>query len=51
MAVAPPTAEASVPTRVMTIWMVARNVSGSRFSESAVAAPRTDWSRRRVSRA
>jgi hypothetical protein len=37
MAVAPPTAEASVPTSVMPIWTVARKVSGDSLSRMAAA--------------
>jgi hypothetical protein len=39
MAAAPPTAEASVPTAVIAIWMVARNPSGLSFRVMALAAP------------
>ena len=40
-AVAPPTAEARVPTSVIAICTVARKVSGSRLSASARSAPGT----------
>ena len=44
-AAAPPTADASTPTRVIAIWIVARNVSGRSLSAAAMAAPRTPSSR------
>jgi hypothetical protein len=49
-AVAPPTADASVPTAVIAIWIVARKISGDSLSCMAVAAPPTCASRSCASR-